>query len=287
MKRLLSAAAIAAAVAGLTHGPARANTTVRLTIETNDVAGGTFNTPVFAAFTDGSASLFETGTTASTGVEALAEDGNNAPAITTFTDAGFVAGQVLGPGFGAGSPPVFGPGTSASADFTIAGSATRLILGTMVLPTNDWFLGTAGDGLDISDLSTAGTLSFELNRLYDAGTENEDFNFSAANGLPAFASFGLPAGQGGPNQGPGPAGGVVTFAGTIDEFGALIDPATGLTVADPFAAFVDQPAGFNPPLSSITVTLSTVSAIPEPSSLAALGLLGGVVSLRRRRRRIA
>lgn len=267
----LAGGLLAAALMGSTADAA----TVEVTVE--NIGGGTFNTPLFVGFHDGSFDFFDVGSTASTGIEALAEDGNNSPIIDQLTLAGttptgFIGGNVFGPDI-----PPFRAGESSSATFEVdLMSNASLSVGTMVLPTNDWFLGTTNGGtIDLSNLDN-GPITFDLNRIYDAGTEVNDFNTSAANGL-----FGLGGGQNGPNQGVD-ENDLISFVGQIDANGQLIAPTGGI-IADPFADFANAPAGFNPELSSLRVTVSNVTAVPEPGSMLALTGMA-VVAYRRRRR---
>ncbi|MEM9645954.1 MAG: spondin domain-containing protein [Planctomycetota bacterium] len=240
-----------------------------MTVENLGVTGGTYVTPVFVGFHDGTFDLFDGGSPASTELEAIAEDGNAGPLGTSFANAGFTGGTV-------GGGPL-APGASGSRDFTImmGANTSRLLLATMVLPTNDWFLGN-GDpmGLDLSNLG-AGPQTFVLDRLYDAGTEVNDFATSAGNPL-----LNVPGGQlGVPNTGM-TEGGNISLVGTIQADGSVV--GTGGTIANPFSGFANLPAGFNPGLGQVRVT---VTAVPEPSTVLALGAfaVGAVVTHRRRR----
>lgn len=231
--------------------------TVLVTIENTGPSGGTYITPVFAGFHDGTFDLFDTGAAASTELERLAEDGNTGPLTTAFAGVSETIGGATAPG---------GSATSGPLDVDLSGLNRYLTLGTMVVPSNDFFLGNSDPlAFDLSSLAGAAfgtSLTFDLTRVYDAGTEVNDFNTSAANGLLS----GLPPGQGGPNQG-------------ADENGLI----TLVDGADPFAGFANRPTGFNPGLASLRVT---ITAVPEPSSAMAIAAMGiGMVTVRRRRRR--
>ncbi|TWU66346.1 spondin domain-containing protein [Crateriforma conspicua] len=243
--------------------------TIQVTIENLGLDGSTHVTPVFIGFGDGTFTPFTPGQSATTAIERLAEDGNTGPLESAFP---FPSANrtTLVEGNG---PPTFDAGESATATFDIDlnGGTNRLLLATMLLPTNDWFIATQGNGVDLSGLTVSSPISFELNRLYDAGTEVNDFATSAANGL-----FGLSGGQTGPNIGTD-ENGVVTFLGEI----GINDRLADFEGSDPFDG---RPVDFNPTLSPLRVT---VSAVPEPATCVAAGAfaIGGLVAQRRRRRK--
>ena len=60
-------------------------TEVRVSLRNTSDTGGTALTPLFAGFHDNSFDVYDLGGTASAGLEALAEDGNNAVIDTTTT----------------------------------------------------------------------------------------------------------------------------------------------------------------------------------------------------------
>ena len=259
-----------AACAVLTAMTAHAGT-VRLTVE--NFGGATPVTPVFAAFHDGSYDIAQRGGTATAGLESLAEVGNNMPIAGEFgTMAGRISGNV-------GMGPIT-PGSSASFDFTVdmtGMSNSYLSLASMVLPSSDYILGTVSDpgdttfGVNLATLFANGTQTFDLTRVYDVGTEVNDFLTSAP---PIPAAAGLFAGgpfAGLPNSAP-PTG--ITEGGTIQG------------VDTPFAGFLNSPfaPGSEPTASGLRITLTNVSAVPEPSSLAVFAAMGVATVLRRRRR---
>ena len=99
------------------------------------------------------------------------------------------------------------PGQSATGSFMLRrdGSNDFFSYASMVLPTNDFFVAN-GNPLahNISEiLDNGGEVSFFIGTpnsgTNDAGTEREDFRFTAGN--PLFESRNLPPGQAGPNQG--------------------------------------------------------------------------------------
>lgn len=217
--------------------------------------------PVFGAFHDGSYDIFDTGSNASAGLELLAELGDASMIIGEATSAGANAA-----GFAPGGP--FAPnGGMGSHIFTVDGSESSFSIASMVLPSNDWFIGT-GSAVDVTSLLGAapGTmLSFDLSTVYDAGTELEDFTYAPGGGLVGITTASTPPG------------------GTETS-----DPISAVMGDDPFAVFLNiEPAGFD--TSSISfaggpVANVSLTVVPEPTSLglAGLGLLG-LLQVRRRR----
>jgi hypothetical protein len=131
----------------------------------------------------------------------------------------------------------------------------------MVLPSSDYYIAN-GNPLahDLSGLTIGNTLSFFIGAsgtVNDAGTEVNDFATSAGNPL-----FGIPGGQGGPNQG-------------ADENGV------NTNVSVPFANFLNQPAGGVPSELNFNnyqngIARVDVEAVPVPAPLVLMGgLLAG------------
>jgi len=264
-----------AAVTGLVGQSSVQAQQVRVTVTNNAPSGGVALTPVWFGFQDGSFDTFEVGNAASPGLESIAEDGSPVALSNAFNAAitggvdGAIAFQTPG-----GGRPILG-GETTSATFTV-GSNNFVSYASMLLISNDYFIGN-NNALDISSvLAGAGALSFDVNAVYDAGTEVNDFASSAANGAPFF---GLGGGQTGPNQG-------------ADENGVV---SLLSTTGDPFASFANigllgpggVPANFN--FNDVTlyprgIATITISAVPEPGSLTALAGLACFGVLRRRRK---
>ena len=237
-----------------------AATTIQVRVETLGPVG---IAPVIVGFSDGSFDIFDIGSAASGALEDLAETGS---------PAGFAppnGGALLGPGVGPGSPPIFGPnGAFASTTFNVDDGNGMLNIASMILPSNDWFVGNA-DAIDVSSLlgASAGTMiSFDLTNVYDAGTELEDFNFSPGNGLIGLTN---------------PGGGDPDFG---NDQNGVISLVTG---PDPFGSFANIDPGFDTMPADFTggpVVRVTLTTIPEPSSAVLLGL-GATALLGARRRR--
>lgn len=275
--------------------------TLKVEVENLSPLGGVALTPVWVGFHDGSFDSYNGGLSSQRGLEQIAEDGdattisqdflNN---LTYIDDNGtpgdpsddisgiFVSNQVgtRVDGSIGGSP--IAPGTSVMNLFKITPDDSNRYFSyvSMVLPTSDYYVAN-GNPLahSLTTLLTGEetSISFEIGlpgTVDDAGTEINDFDTSAGNGL-----FGIPGGQTGGNQG-------------ADENGV------NTTVNDPFANFLNRPANFEIDFANLDfndanlypngiarVTITRVS-VPESSTtvgliaIAALFFLGN--SLRRR-----
>jgi hypothetical protein len=164
-------------------------------------------------------------------------------------------------------PPPIQPGESASGTFTInPTSATYLTFLSMLLPSNDHFIGNdnplAYQIFDaVGNYTGDRTISVTESQIYDAGTEANGLTGAAfVQGIDIADS---PMGEGLIQQGiplsPELAG-VTLATGDILE-GGLID-------------FVSSPESFD----LLTIRIEDVSAIPLPAGapllLGALGMLG-------------
>ena len=146
-------------------------TDLRITVRNTSENGGTFLTPTYFGFHDGSFDLFEVGEAASAGLEILAEDGG-AAGLTPERLAAAPDSQGLVV-FGAGGPIAAQEFTSATID--VDGLTNGFVsLAAMILPSNDAFIGT-DDALQLFDANGRflgeTTVSFEGSDVYDAGTE--------------------------------------------------------------------------------------------------------------------
>jgi hypothetical protein len=264
---------------------------VEVEITNNAPSNGVAITPVWAGFHDGSFDSYNGGLSSQEGLERLAEDGNTSVISAdflggyTYIDAG-TSSKVLSSQAGAdrvdgtiasAGPPPLTPGESTSQQFTIDidGSNRYFSYASMVLPSNDYYIAngnpTAHDLMSLYDGS--GSITFNVGlagAVNDAGTEVNDFNTSAGNGL--FPGRGLPAGQGGPNVG-------------ADENGV------NTNVASPFSGFLNSAGvdltGFDfndTGLYPNGIATITITAVPEPSTLLLAGLgLAGILSFVRKK----
>lgn len=240
---------------------ANAQQAVQVTFENLQPADGFYLTPVFAGFHDGSFDVFDAGTAASASLEAVAEDGMFAGLQADFTANGVgQQGFFTSPG-GFPGAPLFDPGESVSQIFTVDTNSRFLNFAAMLLPTNDNFIGNdnAIAILDAAGVFTGNqTFDFTVADVYDAGTED-----NTATGLP-FS----------------PVGG--TDTATVGGVVSSINPGTDLAVFDGLATANGTSINLNSALDSGLLRV-TITAVPEPSSLALFGALGMVGLVRRRR----
>jgi hypothetical protein len=238
---------------------AMAQQQVEVRITNLSPSGGTFLTPMWFGFHNGNFDMFSEGGAASAGVERIAEDGNAVALGTEFAASGqgSVAGLLNGIG------PI-APGATTSRVVTLPNDPSSLYFSfmSMVIPSNDAFIG--------NDDARAHRLRNELGNwigadfvvlgtgVLDAGTEVNDE-------IPINTAF---LGQSSPNTGTPENGVVHRHPGFIA--GGNILTNTQFRNAD-----------FTQP--NYQVARITVTAVPEPASMIALG--GAALALISRRRR--
>lgn len=221
---------------------------IRVTVENLSPASGTFLTPFWVGFHDGSFDPVNIGGAAPDFIERIAEDGNVAPLQTAF---GAGSQGVL---FGPGGP--IAPGESGSALFDLDGSLASsryFSYASMVIPSNDAFVAN-DDPLEHMIFDAGGNFmltSFILlgSEILDAGTEVNDE-------LPANTAF---FGQAAPNTGTDQNGLIALHAG-------FLPASSGGILADPRFANADFRA------QGYQLARVTISAVPEPGSMLLMGL---------------
>jgi len=238
--------------------------TTRIEVELNGTAPTAF-APFAGVFHDGSFNTFSVGDNLSgTGLETLAEVG--AP-----TD--FLAGAPSSANVGTNGAPT-APMSSSSIIFDVDSSNTEFSFASMVLFSNDWFVGTeTADSIDISALLTGNigdSLTIDLTEVYDAGTEIEDYTGVGGSAFFPFSTSG--------------ALGQDVTNGSASIVDRSTNPFLNFTNVDNLDLQGFDPGsldGFTAP-SLGNVTLRVV-AVPEPSSAVIGLLLGGVALIRRKR----
>jgi len=235
---------------------------IRVTITNLAPANGTFLTPVWAGFHDGSFDLYDIGTPASLAVERVAEDGDTGQLMTDFAASG--AGNAQGT---LGGGPI-APGSSVSMSFLLdgmSGMSRYFSYASMIVPSNDAFIAN-GNPLAFPIFSPGGTFlgaNFIVlgSMVNDAGTEVNDE-------APMNTAF---FGQVTPNTGADENGVAMIHPGFLPAgSGGILDDAM-------FAGADFKTAGYQ-------VARIQVELVPEPSTvvLSAAGLVALVVAVRRR-----
>jgi hypothetical protein len=180
---------------------------VTVSIENLSPANGTFLTPLWFGFHDGTFDLYDRGRPVSPGLESLAEDGATELISQEFDLAGFGTVQGTIPGT-EGTPGPIDPGETASFTVQLDGSdpsSQFFSYASMIIPSNDFFIANGNERAHAlfdeqgnfigADFILLGT------NVLDAGSEENDE-------VPANTAF---FGQMAPNTGIS-ENGVVTLA---------------------------------------------------------------------------
>ena len=240
---------------------------IRVTIENAQPADGFFFTPVWVGFHSGEFDLHDIGQQASSGLETIAETGDANALSGEFTGIMNSDGTsrfdaiVTSPG-GFEGAPVFDPGDSVTVtlDVTDPASNRYLTFASMVIPSNDAFIGN-GDPLAHrifnADGTFAGPVTIDVlsEGIYDSGTELN-------NGMgAAFSAIGGTETD---------EGGTVSLHAGLDNFLGT-GTAAGTTVNSPLA-------------NGEVLARIHVTAVPEPGAFGLMGIAAiAIASLRRRR----
>ncbi|MFG0319140.1 MAG: spondin domain-containing protein [Planctomycetota bacterium JB042] len=168
---LLALVAAAALAPAATSQPVR----LRVSVENLSPVQGTYLTPPWVAFHDGTFDVYDDGVAASAALESMAEDGDSDGLAAAFVGA--ATGQAQGR---LGFAPI-APGGTAAADFLLDPTTTTARFGTMVaavIPSNDAFVGNEDSlGVPIFDVGgnlVATNLFLDGGDVWDAGTEVND-----------------------------------------------------------------------------------------------------------------
>lgn len=199
--------------------------TLRVTVTNLAEPGGLHFTPVFAGFHEGGFDGFDAGGSASAGLEALAEDGNNAPFLASFlATSGRLGTNITGvTGLG---PGIFTPGHTSIIEIDGADPVAHRYFSyaSMLLPSNDAFFGNdnplARQVFDADGNFLGADFTILGRMLWDAGTEENDTlgaPFSTIGGTSTATLGGVVA----------PHGGLDNFLGTVLGNGVTLSSAFG------------------------------------------------------------
>lgn len=213
--------------------------TLRISVRNTSENGGTFTTPFYFGFHDDNFNLFDVGSVASPGFEALAEDGSfDALAAERLAASPDSQGLVVA---GADGPIATQEFTSNTIE--VDGSVNAQVsFAAMILPSNDAFVGTSNALTLFSSTGEflgAQTVSFDGSNVYDAGTElNTELDAAFINqtgpntGEDENSVITLHPGFNGSAGNPEGEGDQIILGGT-NAFGVAIDPvAADFTLPD-------------------------------------------------------
>ena len=161
------------------------------------------------------------------GLEQLAEDGNNAPAVAYFESLGLPV---------AASEETANVGPGGSLNFTIEvpqGQDYKLGIGTMFVDSNDWFISYNNNGVDLfleDGAPFSGTSESDESYLFDLGTEEDEPVGFGSNQAPR---------QAGPNQGPADDRTDIRRQASITD----VQFGKGTIVNGPGVIFLEDPRG--------------------------------------------
>ncbi len=247
-----------------------AQTSIRVDYDVNFANTGTGFAPLAGVFHDGGFRSFAPGTMASDGLEALAEIGNpmqflsEVPSSANF---GNTDGQI-----GGSNRP-----TRRSFTVEVDSTNTSFSYASMFLPSNDWFIANpGGESFDVSSLigaAAGSSLSIDINSIYDAGTELEDFTRGGGTGVDPFglAPRLSDADGGNPDD-------------QMDNI-SLVERVPGVNLFEDFVNPNNEPIDRFIGASSGSLGTITLTVVPEPSaiSLGMFALLPLIGVMRRRR----
>lgn len=225
------------AIAAATMGAVSSANAAEFEVTVTNLTSGVYFTPLIASAHSPDVAMFNAGHEASSQLQAIAEGGD----VSSMAELLGSVGASVATGDG-----LLAPGASATLTVNSSDTNTVLSIASMLLPTNDGFVGLNSVSLPDS----MGTTSRYYARGYDAGTEANDE--LVGSGAPGEAGFPAPppvvaSGTGTGGHGvPGHAEGFISVhRGVLGD----LDPTGG--VSDINAAV----HRWNNPVASITVTM--------------------------------
>ncbi len=231
MKVFLGGLALLLSAVGFIAQPAMAQQQgIVVTVENRSPDAGTFQTPVWVGFHDGTFDIYDRDAPAdllpipgSVALERLAEDGNTGPITDDFSFLMPEGVQSTVTSNTAGRPPL-GPGESSSRLFRLDPSVHRYFsYASMVIPSNDAFVAN-GNPLAHELFNRRGRQV--LRRFAVDGAEVLDAGVEINDEIPANTAF---FGQATPDTG-------VDEGGVIDDHPGFLPVSEGGILADPMFA---------------------------------------------------
>jgi hypothetical protein len=183
MSRVFTVSLLAcASLVSLAVGPASAQSDLRYRVTVTNLTKGQTFTPILLATHDPSIRVFAPGTQASPQIQVLAEEGATDMLATLLRSTPTTVREVVT------ATGLQTPAVTATFDIAGGGAATRLSLVSMLIPTNDAFVGVNGVTLPTGfDPIVVDLLA------YDSGTEINDERCASIPG-PNFTECGGPGG---------------------------------------------------------------------------------------------
>lgn len=161
-KRILIAACVAITLAGC--GDDNDTTKARYSISVTNLTANQPMSPLAIMTHTEEYNLFEVGSAASMELEYLAEGGSNAELLALSDSESSVGASVSGNG-------LLLPGSTDSVELTVTSYYPYLSIASMLVNTNDAFVGETG--IDVSNLEVGGRYSMSMS-VWDSGTEAND-----------------------------------------------------------------------------------------------------------------
>lgn len=268
---IISAIATLSALAGtLALAPAAQAASIRITVDNLAPDNGTFLTPAWFGFHDGSFDLYDRNEAITPELERLVEDGTVDPLNAKFaaSGSGTAQGAILGTAL---TPGPIDPGESASFTIDLDGSADSsryFSYASMVIPSNDFFIAN-GNPLAHQIFDDAGNFvgaDFTVTgaQVLDGGTEVNDES-------PTNTAF---FGQAAPDTG-------VTENGVVTLAPGFI-PGGNILSSPDFANADFTTAGFDVARFRVELLEDNAAAVPEPGIVLGLLAMGSLIVSRRR-----
>lgn len=198
------------------YKPCTAMADIKFTVEITNVSDSSLTSTPFAPGVWALHPLFHAGMADwGAGLENLAEDGNPAPLADSLASWGVQHGVFNTPRGKDGPGPLL-PGDTYAFTVTASKYGPNLSFALMFVQSNDWFIGTGGNGLallnDMGGVHAGGDITDQL-YLWDAGTEADEPIGEGENQAPR---------QAGPNTGPADENNTVRLV-TGDDVPAVSD----------------------------------------------------------------